>query len=363
MSRPIGGTWPLALLACAFCAARAGEPPKAAGASEEEKARLLAAETAEQKKLRVELAAIKGQRIVYNSNFEDGVQRLYLVNPDGSDFKRLTPKDWKGDQEYPHVSPDGKKVAFGTKRKMTREELAKLPCDPDYRLGTPKRFPPKATLWTMNPDGSDARPVVMGGAPHWSPNGRYLSYCSDVRPNTRRFGLYDVEKRTEHLFDVGKQPGTTCFSAEGRYYVFGSFYLKIEEIIAGAEKPKPVKHGGRGCNQEVTPDNKWIVHVTDYKDGSWICRLPFEPGKRGKSQGLELGWPKATQNYFPEVSPDCRYMAYGHWESWDRSKRSGRYETNAADLYVTRWPPDGVNVRVSWHGGTTQNPHWHAAGE
>lgn len=346
-------------------AARAGEASDAEPVSEAEKAELLAAETPQQKALRAELAALAkaGQKIYCNSNFE-GPQAIYAVGADGSGFARVTPKDWPDNQEYPHVSPDGKTIAFSTKRKMSKEELLKLPCDPDYSPAEWRKGGGRlkgSTTWIMNVDGTEPKLIVMGGAPHWSRDGKYLSYCTDVRPNNRRFGLYDVGNRTEHVFDVGKQPGTTCLSADGKYYVFGSFYVEVAEILGGADKPGKHPHGGRGCNQEVAPDNKWIVHVLDYKDGSWLYRFPFEPGKKNKTSALDLGWPRASQNYFPEVSPDCKYLVYGHWETASCGK--DRYTTNAADLYVTRWPPDKVNVRITWHGGTTQNPQWIAPPE
>jgi Tol biopolymer transport system component len=84
--------------------------------------------------------------------------------------------------------------------------------------------------------------------------------------------------------------------------------------------------------------------------------VPFDIEKGGKDEAVNLGWPRDTDNYFPDVNPDCKYMVYGHWKTVSGDK--DRYSTAAADLYVCRWPPDGVSARITWHGGTTQNPHW-----
>jgi Tol biopolymer transport system component len=116
------------------------------------------------------------------------------------------------------------------------------------------------------------------------------------------------------------------------------------------------KFGAIGCNQEITPDGKWVVHVIDWANGSGIFRVPFDIEKGGKDEAVNLGWPRDTDNYFPDVNPDCKYMVYGHWKTVSGDK--DRYSTAAADLYVCRWPPDGVSARITWHGGTTQNPHW-----
>ena len=63
-------------------------PAKIEPLPEEEKAKLLAAETVEQKALREELK--NAGRVVFDAN-GDGVSRIYIMNADGSDVKCLTP--------------------------------------------------------------------------------------------------------------------------------------------------------------------------------------------------------------------------------------------------------------------------------
>jgi Tol biopolymer transport system component len=87
----------------------------------------------------------------------------------------------------------------------------------------------------------------------------------------------------------------------------------------------------------------------------------------GGDRPVNLGWPKGTTNYEPDFSPDTRYLVYTHYEVKDtpenRSK-AGRSPywyacRQQAELYVCRWPADGVNVRITWNGGAGQ-PQWWA---
>ena len=87
----------------------AGESPKPAAVPEEEKAKLLAAETAEQKALRAELAELaKAGQKIYFSSTQDSTFRVYAMAPDGSGQECLTPAPAAG-ADKPHVSPDGKR--------------------------------------------------------------------------------------------------------------------------------------------------------------------------------------------------------------------------------------------------------------
>lgn len=365
---------PLAALAAALllsgraAAGAAPEVPKVAGTSEEDKARWLAAEKPEQKKLREELAALAkaGQKLYYNSDFEGKHQRIYAVAPDGSGFAHLAGDD-QHNAEYPRVSADGQRLVFVCHtRQLSKEEFLKLPLDPRYDPNQWQKGGARlkgALIWMMNLDGSDLHPVAQGAMPAWSADGRYLAYGVQPRPNVRRLGLQDLEKKQEWVFEArgGNSP---CFTPDGKYYVGGAHYIesfKIADIIAGESKPRGVFLSS-GCNNEMSPDGKWLVHVLDSKTGSWISYYPFDPEKKTRSESANLGVPRETMNYFPEVSPDNKYMAWAHWkttEAW-KTRGANRYAAADAELYVTRWPPDGVSVRITWHGGTTQNPEWWA---
>jgi Tol biopolymer transport system component len=228
-------------LSCKAWVAQGGEAPKSAP-SEEEKKKLLDAETPEQKKLRAELAEMAKvgvQKVYYNSSFE-GKSRLYAVNPDGSGSARIAPQGniLKDDEEvaYPHLSPDGKRLAFQTPgHKWTKEELAAVVRDAQASEAR-SRAPAPHGIWIMGPDGSDPHLVAMGLLPHWSADGRYLAYATYVSARDRLFCVMDVD--------------------------------------------------------------------------------------------------------------------------WDTEGSNWHHPGVISDLYVSRWPADGVNVRITWHGGFTMQPQW-----
>ena len=117
-----------------------------------------------------------GDRIVFVSDRAENGKALddvWVMNADGSDQVNLTNNgnDWEDD--FPAWSPDGNSIAF------FRSALF----EPDE--GGP------AGLWVMEADGGNPRLVTAidgyraGGAPVWSPDGKYLAYA---------FELDDVEE-------------------------------------------------------------------------------------------------------------------------------------------------------------------------
>jgi Tol biopolymer transport system component len=135
------------------------------------------------------------------------------------------------------------------------------------------------------------------------------------------------------------------------------FLIETKDILAG--KPRPPVVGpcgcGVGCNEEISRDGKWLVHCVDDSSGSHLHYDSLDPAVK-KSGNVELGWQmNKTASYFPDFSPDVKYLVYAHWDTeskdWYQSGVNG-------DLFVSRWPADGVSVRITWHGGFTQHPQW-----
>ena len=83
-----------------------------------------------------------GKRIAFTSN-RDGNDEIYVMNPDGSNVKRLTNND--ADDEWPSWSPDGKRLAFQSFRDGNWE------------------------IYVMNADGSKQTNVSRNPAADWEP--------------------------------------------------------------------------------------------------------------------------------------------------------------------------------------------------
>ena len=86
---------------------------------------------------------------------------IYVFRPDGSGVRRLT--DAPGADLWISWSPDGKRIAFGSKRAGESE------------------------IYVMNADGTaPARLTAVGGStPAWSPDGRSLAILDGKWPTSR----------------------------------------------------------------------------------------------------------------------------------------------------------------------------------
>ena len=90
-----------------------------------------------------------------------GQQRhIFVMRTDGTEQRDLTPDDQR--HYWPRWSPDGKRIAFSSRRTG------------DYEV------------WIMNPDGSGQRQLTQGGGNHyspWSPDGSMIAYSVHDQKN------------------------------------------------------------------------------------------------------------------------------------------------------------------------------------
>jgi TolB protein len=82
------------------------------------------------------------------------VAEIYLIDPDGSNPRRLTDND-AGDG-FPNLSPDGKKVVFDSARISGRVNVS--------------------DLFLMNADGSDQTFLTRGSSATWSPDCKNIAF-------------------------------------------------------------------------------------------------------------------------------------------------------------------------------------------
>ncbi len=329
-----------------------------------EKARILAAETPEQKELRAQLEG--AGRILFNTNIA-GSQDIYIMNADGSNVKRLT--HHPAQEYYPHLSPDGKRITFTSDQPVAREVLASLPCDPKYPISDwRKRQLPKDLVWIMNSDGSGKKPLVMGDMAHWSPDGKFIAYRITLKPRKYKLAILDLEKNTETVISHPnlKAMGMPCFSPNGKSLIISNSSqgqtIELNDDRTGIKEGSSIINvmSGHPCNAEISPDANWASYVIDTHGqlGSWLCYVALTPDerRRRKTQKFKLGWTPRSVNYFPDFSPDGKYFAYVHGETQEGVK--SWLLRNRQEIYVTRFPNCETTVRLTWNGGANQHPHW-----
>jgi Tol biopolymer transport system component len=131
-------------------------------------------------------------KIFYSSNVTaiqtgEGTRDLWRINPDGTGAQRLTgltPPFDQGDEDKPAVSPDGKTIAivFDDERPEAEAEY---------------------TIYLLNRNGSNPRPVAVGSDPIFSPDGSRIAYTSHSDETGYQLAVMNADGSGQHLITPG----------------------------------------------------------------------------------------------------------------------------------------------------------------
>ena len=225
--------------------------------------------------------SIAGTRLVYSAQFRDtALYEVALPGPPATPVA-LAAFSSTFDEETPHYSPDGQRLAFASTRSGAEE------------------------IWIANRDGSNPLQVTsMGGPlcsnPQWSPNGRTLLF------NSRPAGaadLYLLQPDTGKLTQLTTDPteeDEARWSRDGRWIYFASNRTGREEVwrmpAAGGAPAQITRQGGTAAIESGdgflyyakgggSPSSIWRVPVTGGAEVHVVDGLSyninFAVGKRG----------------------------------------------------------------------------------
>jgi len=223
----------------------------------------------------------------------DGNYEVYIVNPDGSDQKRLTRHP--ADDESPRWSPDGKRIAFVSSRDGNRE------------------------IYVMNADGSEQRDLTNNAAedldPSWSPDGKMIAFCSyRGRAAYPEICVMNADGRrqkqlTDNLAVVDWHP---CWSPNGNSIAFVSDRIGDYDIYVmntdGSRQRNLSCHPGDEYEPSWSPDGTKIAFI-GYAVPNAICVMYADGSEQKKLTNVTSRWP-TTDGRSPSWSPDGKMIAF-----------------------------------------------------
>jgi Tol biopolymer transport system component len=269
-----------------------------------------------------------GESLAWELVFERevaGRYDLYVVPAGGGTERRLTEEP--GADTLPRWSPDGSRVVFTSDR-----------------TGRPQ-------LWEIPAKGGRARRLRTNDAIEYqsdpSPDGKQLAFLSNL-DGPERLLVQDLESgavRELARHGDGTIFGNPHWSPDGRFITYSSNYrighhIYMVEVATGKERRLSPLTGG-GCEPRFSRDGRKVVYVSR-RHMSSTSRLVEHDLPTGDEKAL-VSWP--ALNYDPVYSPDGAELAFA-------SNITGRYE-----IYRQRLS-DGRAWRVTFGPGDARCPDY-----
>ena len=148
-----------------------------------------------------------GNRDGNRNNYE-----IYVMDADGNNQQRLTDNDFY--DTHPSWSPDGKRIAF-----MSRRD--------GHFIG---EFGLSSEIYVMDADGKNTRRLTNNRkrdlSPSWSPDGKWIVFSADRKGDDVNHEIYVMDadgKNTRRLTNNRVDDLSPSWSPDGKHIVFASY--------------------------------------------------------------------------------------------------------------------------------------------
>ena len=179
-----------------------------------------------------------------------------------------------------------------TPRRNVQEGHYGLAWTPDGKLVYDSDVKSKASIWIVNADGSDPRPVTDGVAddymPEVSPDGRYIVFASSR--NGFQLWRMDIDGGNPKQLTWETGAPTCSISPDGRWVIYSLYLGGIFRVsIDGGPRTELVAKGNLRYPQ-VSPDGKLVAYAFDdeYTKRPKIAVIEFDGGSRVRTFDLPL---------------------------------------------------------------------------
>ena len=307
-----------------------------------------------------------GSKIAFWSNRE-GKNKIYVMDADGSNVKRLTNLDGVD----PVWSPDGHKILFGSERdgnpelyvmdedgsnqtRLTRNLAADgaTSWSPDgskiaFASNRDNPNPYNWDIYVMDADGGNVKRIVddleYDAEPRWSPDGQRMLF---VTGRNQSFDVYvmnaDGSDQRNLTADLDDPCGAGTWSRDGKSIAFVRTIKGKEQVYVmdadGGYKMPVTNNSARNANPSFSPDGSKLLFSSD-REGNLEVYVMSVDGEL-----LQLTDDPAD-DINPAWSPDGSKIAFS-------SNRDGKHQ-----IYAMNADGSGL-VRITHSTAADSEPSW-----
>jgi Tol biopolymer transport system component len=218
------------------------------------------------------------------------------------------------------VAPEGEAIRARaiTSGRNVQEGHYGLAWTPDGKLVYDSDVKSKASLWIVNADGGDPKPLTEGVAddfmPEVSHDGRYIVFASTR--NSFQVWRMDIDGGNPKQLTQGTGAPTFSISPDGRWVIYSLFVGGIFKVSIDGGPPIELAAKGNLRYPQVSPDGKLLAYAFDDEQTKRpkIAVIKFDGGEPVKT--FDLAVTTGTSFYESAFyhgfhwSPDGRSLIY-----------------------------------------------------